>query len=147
MRPMIAGLGGLFLFAASMTMNTTSTASDDEWRLTYYDLPGNVMACDGAVFHSDDPTIVASPVGGFPCGTRLEVCTSVCRTLTVQDRCPGCGSRHLDLGIAAYRLLGSQDWGTVRVAGAAPPSRSDAGTVAGGSIHLPESGSGGYLEP
>ncbi len=57
-------------------------------------------------YSSGDPTVVATGHGGYPCFTRLRVCSEFqCIVVTVQDHCPACGSGVLDLSRAAWDLL------------------------------------------
>lgn len=127
------------LLLALVLFGAAAGAQGDEgaWRLTYYAEPftGGTMAC-GGTFYPTDVTVVAAPVGVFDCYQPLEVCTEVrCLVVTVQDRCGGCGPRHLDLSRAAYETLGSRDSASVTpIAGTWMPQPKA----------LPASGNGGY---
>ena len=80
--------------------------------VTYYhdSLAGGPLGCGSDIYgHYDpgDPTTIAAPYGGPSCGTRIQLCSeSACIVGVIKDRCPGCGTAHLDLSRAAWNALG-----------------------------------------
>lgn len=104
----------------SATPTATPTPTLPAYRVTYYGegFRGGPLWCEAYGYYDpDDPTTAASGVEGFGCGTRLELCSSDdrCLTVVVKDRCGGCGERHIDVSPAAWRALGRPDYVTVRV--------------------------------
>ena len=111
----VAGLTVGFILLGTCIGDAEAGAA---YRITYYgdEFAGNPMFCTEEPYDPNDPTVVATPAGGFQCGTVLEVCVATCATLTVQDRCGGCGPKHIDVSESAWKLLGEEDYGSVEQA-------------------------------
>ena len=105
---------------ATATPTATPTPTLPAYRVTWYGeaFRGGPLWCEeyGRYDPDDASTAASSQAAGFPCGTRLELCSGArCLTVVIKDRCGGCGERHLDVSPAAWRELGRPDYATVRV--------------------------------
>ncbi len=94
-----------------LELPTIAVGQVGEYIVTYYDhcCVGGPYFCGTDIygyFDPDDPTTVATSLGGFSCGTRLLLCSEECIVVVVKDKCGGCGNRHLDLSRGAWELLG-----------------------------------------
>jgi|SRR3990167_1008835 len=82
---------------------------DDQYKTTYYadSFVNQPMYCNEELYNPNDITIIAA--ASIPCGTTIILCSQICITATIKDRCGGCNQNQLDLSLAGYKLLGNPD--------------------------------------
>ena len=118
----LAGIVGLALFLQNGGSACAAPPSTSGRRgiATYFDLEGTLGNCSYPSPPGDDLFVALSEASeysaGAGCGTYLDVTGPKGKVrVKVIDSCPPCGAGHIDLSLTAFRKIGVQDDGIIKV--------------------------------